>query len=212
MKQKRFYQEPSLYIIFGIMALTVISYQCATHPTAEELTAPEIHHFIAPPLTAKDTFKAEFGDHSGIYDGDTWTDMYITIKTFDGENHPPEILWDGIFLGEDKLYVVTDIRLKGIDTPEKRPARAGRTPESIAREKAAAEAAKDAVEALLEKHEWDFVITEPERGKYAGRTVANILVGTERISIADFLIEKGLGYRYDGGKKKAFDTWYQSPD
>ena len=177
MKQKRFYKEPSLYIIFGAILLTILSYQCAPHPTAEELSAPEIHHFVAPPLSAKDTFKAEFGDHSNIYDGDTWTDMYVSIKRFDGETHPPEILWDGIFLGENTLYVVTDIRIKGIDTPEKRPARAGRTPESIAREKAAAEAAKDAVEALLNAHDWQFIITEPQRGKYAGRTVANILIG-----------------------------------
>ena len=212
MQNKPFYREPSFYVIFSSIMVAIIALQCATFtPTADELTAPDIHHFVAPPLTLKDEFKAEFGDHSGVYDGDTWTDIYITIKTLEN-GYLPEVLWPGVFLTDNTLYVVTDIRIKHLDTAEKRPTKAGRTPESLAREKAAAQLAKDAVEQLLEANDWEFVVTEPELGKYAGRTLANILIGKDRINLADYLIDRGLGYEYTGGKKKAFDSWYQDTD
>ena len=189
--QKPLYKEPCLYIILSLIIATIITPKCTTYPQ-----------------TVKNEFRAEFGDHSDVYDGDTWTDIYISVKTLEHDHYLPEVLWPGILLIDDTLYVVTDIRLKGIDTPEKRPTKAGRTPESLAREKAAAQLAKNAVEELLEENDWEFVVTEPELGKYAGRTVANILIGKERINLTEYLINKGLGYEYGGGKKKAFDTWY----
>ena len=209
-KRNPSYKEPNLSVIFygGLVALSIAFIAFPAAQPADKLTVPEIHHFVAPPLPVKDTYTAEFGDHSHIYDGDTWIDMYITVKTLEKTDYPAEVLWPGIFLAEDTLYVVTDIRLKGIDTPENHPATAGRTQESLAKEKAAAEQAKAAAEALLASNNYEFIVTEPQMGKYAGRTVANILIGEERINLADYLIEKGLGYRYGGGHKIPFDEWY----
>ena len=203
-----FYKDPALYLVFGMILLTVLVFQLLK---ADELTAPEIHHFVAPPLTAKKTYKAEFGDRSHIYDGDTLIDMYVRVKTFEKKDYPAEILWPGILLVEDTPYVITDIRLKGIDTPEMHPATAGRTPESLEREKAAAEEAKEAVEQLLQENDYEFVLTEPQMGKYAGRTVADVLIGKDRINLSEFLINKGLGYRYDGKTKRKFDDWFSVP-
>ena len=154
-------------------------------------------------------YPARFGDHSAIYDGDTLQDIYITIKQFDNADYPAEVLWPGVFLKEDTLYAVTDIRIKHIDTPEKRPLKAGRTKESLNREKTAAEAAKNALSVLLKTYNMDFVVAEPEGGKYYGRIVADVLVGPDRISAADYLIEQGYAYRYEGGRKIAFDDWYK---
>ena len=181
-----------------------------THVQGEPQRAALLSEFAVPPLMGTDSFKVEFGDHSHIYDGDTLIDMYITVKTLKND-YPAEILWPGVLLVEETLYVVTDIRLKGVDTPEKRPAKAGRTPESLQREKAAAQQATAAVDALFAAHNWQLVVTEPQLGKYAGRIVANILVGNEeKIDLATYLIEKGLGYKYEGGRKKPFDEWYPS--
>ena len=113
-------------------------------------------------------YPAQFGDHSRVYDGDTIQDVYIILKTFETfekANNPVEILWPGIFLKEDTLYAVTDIRLRGIDTPETRPTKAGRTQESLNREKAAAEAARNALSVLLETHNMEFVLAEVAGGE-----------------------------------------------
>ena len=57
-------------------------------------------------------------------------------------------------------------------------------------------------------HDYDFVLVHPTGGKYYGRIVATILVGKDRINLSEYLIEKGLGYPYTGGKKPKFDEWY----
>ena len=145
---------------------------------------------------------------SEIYDGDTIQDVYIDI--FDLKNaYPADVLWPGVFVKGDDLYAVTDIRIAGIDTPEKKPKRAGRTPESIALEKAAAAEAQKALADLLNQYDLDFVVANPELGKYAGRIVADVLVGPDKISVAAYMIEQGYAYPYDGDEKIPFDEWYQ---
>lgn len=155
------------------------------------------------------TYPALFGDHSKVYDGDTIQDVYIVIKQFENRDFPAEALWPGVFLKGDTLYAVTDIRVAGIDTPEKRPKKAGRTPESLAREKAAAAEATREVQQLLESNNMEFVVAAPQQGKYSGRTVAKVYVGKAKIDVGQYLINKGLAYPYDGGTKQAFDDWYQ---
>ena len=150
-----------------------------------------------------------FGDGSRVYDGDTLMNMFVVIKKFENTDYPAETLFPGVFLKGDTLYVVKDVRLFGIDTPERRPKKAGRTPESIEREKAAAQAATEALSLLLSTHDFECVLVSPQIGKYGGRVIGDILVGKERINLSDYLIERGLGYEYDGNTKKPFDEWYQ---
>lgn len=147
-------------------------------------------------------------EESEIYDGDTIQDVYIDIFDFKVK-YPAKLLWPGIFVREDDLYVFTDIRIAGIDTPEKKPKRAGRTPESIALEKAAAAEAQKALAELLNQYDLEFVIANPELGKYAGRIVADVLVGPDKISVADYMLKNGHAYPYDGDEKIPFDEWYQ---
>ena len=196
-------------LTLGMLLVFFIVLQLMYVLDADELKAPAIHHFVAPSLTMPDIYKAEFGDHSNVYDGDTWTDIYITIKNFENGEFPSEVLYPGIFLQGDSLYAVTDVRLSGVDTPEKRPLKVGRTAESIAKEKAAAEAAKELVLDILDKHDWKFVLSNLKGGKYYGRIVADILIGDDQINLSEYLVEKGYAYRYEGGKKKKFDDWYQ---
>ena len=108
------------------------------------------------------------------------------------------------------MFIETDIRVAGIDTPEKRPLKAGRTQESLLREKAAAAAARDEVVSLLQANGFAFTLTEPTLGKYAGRTVAHVNAGG--VDIATVLIEKGLAIAYQGGTKRNFDDWYQKEE
>ena len=145
-------------------------------------------------------YTAMFGDHSRVYDGDTIQDVHIVIKTLD-TGYPAETLFPGILLKGDTLYAITDIRISGIDTPEKRPKKAGRSPESIDKEKAAAKSARDALYLLLKAHDFHFVVAQPEQGKYAGRIVADILVGPERINVSEYMIKNGYAKAYDGGTK-----------
>lgn len=154
-------------------------------------------------------YAVDMDEESEIYDGDTIQDVYIDIFDFKVK-YPAKLLWPGVFVKGDDLYVFTDIRIAGIDTPEKKPKRAGRTPESIALEKAAAAEAQKALADLLNQYDLEFVVANPELGKYAGRIVADVLVGPDKISVADYMLKNGHAYPYDGDEKIPFDEWYQS--
>ena len=154
------------------------------------------------------SYIAEFGDYSEVYDGDTWKNVYVQIKTLNTD-YPQENVWPGIFLKGKTLYAMIDIRLAGIDTPEKRPKRKGRTEKSLRTEKAAARAAQAAAEKLLKENNYIFQVVNPQTGKFAGRIVATLLIGTEKINLANYLIQRGLGYVYTGGTKRHFDDWWE---
>ena len=72
-------------------------------------------------------FQCEIRGEAQIYDGDTIKDVKLQVTI-------PEL--------EVGFYLSRDIRVNGIDTPEKRPRKKGRTPEGIKREKAAAAEAR----------------------------------------------------------------------
>lgn len=74
-----------------------------------------------------------------VYDGDTIKDVRIEVNI-------PAL--------EVGFYLVRDIRIFGIDTPEKRPRKAGRTPESRANEKAAANRARAYLIGLLSDNDF----------------------------------------------------------
>ena len=149
------------------------------------------------------TYDVFMNEDSRVYDGDTIQDVFIAVKTFDGILSEGEVLWPGLLLKGNSLFVVTDIRLAGIDTPEKRPRKAGRTAESLAAEKAASLAAQKALLKLVEAHNHEFTIVNPQLGKYAGRILADVHFGTgeNRISASEYMIEQGHAKPYDGGKK-----------
>ncbi len=147
-----------------------------------------------------------------VYDGDTIRDVAILIYPFHspiaGMSEAQLILWPGIERRADGIYSITNIRIAGIDTPEKRPIRGDRTEASIQREKERAEAATDFLKQLLLDNSEDdgtlgFVIRNPEPDKYAGRTVADVICFKDGVSIdvAEALLEAGHAVVYDGGTK-----------
>ena len=147
-----------------------------------------------------------------VYDGDTIRDVAIQIYPF--HSPPPKMseerlmLWPGVERRVDGIYSVTDIRIAGIDTPEKRPTRAGRTEVSLQREKERAAAATEFLKQLFLESSGDggilgFVIQDPQPDKYAGRIVADVLCVEEGlfIDVAEALLDAGHAVVYDGGTK-----------
>ena len=143
-----------------------------------------------------------------VYDGDTITGATILLKSFGETVIESEKLFPGIVIENNNLYLTSSIRIAGIDTPEKRPSKKGRTEESIAREKAAAKIATELLDYILKTYDYEFYISNPDSGKYANRVVADVYVGKEKISIADWMLAFGFAYEYNGGTKKDFDEWF----
>jgi len=147
-----------------------------------------------------------------VYDGDTIRDVAVRIHPFrsllSGMDEEQVSIWPGIERRTDGIYIITDIRIAGIDTPEKRPTRAGRTEASLQREKDRAAAATDFLKQLLLENSKDdgtlgFVIQNPQSDKYAGRTVADVICVKRNVSVdvAGALLEAGHAVAYDGGTK-----------
>ena len=147
-----------------------------------------------------------------VYDGDTIRDVAILIYPFHsptlGMSEAQLTLWPGIERRVDGIYSITDIRIAGIDTPEKRPIRGDRTEISIQREKEHAEVATGFLKQLLLDNSKDdgtlgFVIQNPELDKYAGRIIADVICFKDGVStdVAEALIEAGHAVIYDGGTK-----------
>ena len=147
-----------------------------------------------------------------VYDGDTIQDVSIRIYPFNNfipnVSEMPLTIWPGVERRQDGIYSLIDIRISGIDAPEKRPVRGDRSEESIQREKARAEAATNFLKQLIlentkEDGELGFYIQNPEFGTYAGRIVADIFFFNDGISInvADEMIDNGHAVAYSGGTK-----------
>ena len=147
-----------------------------------------------------------------VYDGDTIRDVSIQIYPFRSRlsdmGKERLTLWPGIERHADGIYSITDIRIAGIDTPERRPTRAGRTEASLQREKERAAAATDFLKQLLLENSEDdgtlgFVIQNPQPDKYAGRIVADVICVKEDVSFnaAEALLKAGHAVVYTGGTK-----------
>jgi endonuclease YncB( thermonuclease family) len=147
-----------------------------------------------------------------VYDGDTIRDVSIQIYPFRSRlsdmGKERLTLWPGIERRADGIYSIIDIRIAGIDTPERRPTRAGRTEASLQREKERAAAATDFLKQLLLENSEDdgtlgFVIQNPQPDKYAGRIVADVICVKEDVSInaAEVLLKAGHAVVYTGGTK-----------
>jgi micrococcal nuclease len=107
------------------------------------------------------------------------------VSVYDGDTvkviaHP----WPGMSLE-------TSVRVRGIDAPEIRG--------KCKAEKSMAVDAREWAKLFVGKH---VLLTNIKLGKYAGRVVANILVGN--MDLGEFLITSGLARPYDGGKRKSW--------
>lgn len=167
---------------------------------------------VLTPITDGPIYYGTIDDIDRVYDGDTIRDVSVQIYSFrsrlPGMQEEPLTLWPGVERRVDGIYSVTDIRIAGIDTPESRPTRAGRTEASLQREKDRAAAATDFLKQILLENSKDdgtfgFVIRNPQPDKYAGRIVAEVICVKAEVSInvANALLEAGHAVVYTGGTK-----------
>lgn len=135
------------------------------------------------------SFLCTIDSEKQVYDGDTIKDVKLEISI-------PAL--------EIGFWVKRDIRISGIDTPEMRPRKAGRTKESLVREKQAAQEARHALIHALRLNNFKFEAHNVRYGKYAGRIIATVLVGDK--NIAQHLIKLGHALPYRGrGPKPNFN-------
>ena len=142
---------------------------------------------------------------TNIYDGDTIKDVRILVKSTDafeasdfGNPYP------GIFITEKGIEVEIDIRINGIDTPEKRVSSKypDGTPRSKASRQLERDASKKAQQALynfLYLNDFKFTLSDLKLGKYAGRIIGTISV--KEVDVSQYLIREGHAFAYDGGTK-----------
>ena len=108
------------------------------------------------------------------------------LRIFDGDTFEARVnLWPG-------LDTTTRVRLRGIDTPEMK-ARCGE-------ERAKAEAARDALRAILDH---DVGISRVTFDKYGGRVDADVsTAATSDVGAA--MLGSGLARRYSGGRRESW--------
>lgn len=138
-------------------------------------------------------YKCVIDTQKQVYDGDTIKDVRIEVEI-------PSL--------EVGFWLSRDIRINGIDTPEKRPKRAGRTLESLTAEKAAAREARLFLIDLLKANDFQFEIGDVGYGKYAGRVLADVFI--QGVSVAESMIAAGHAVAYEGGMKIPYDEWSKS--
>lgn len=111
------------------------------------------------------------------------------IKTRDGDTFEAEVVL------ADNTALITHIRIKGIDTPEK----GGRA--KCAEEAKKGDAATAFAKTLLDGQ--TVLLKNIDFDKYGDRYVADVAL-TNGTNIADALIKKGLAKPYDGGTKSSW--------
>ena len=170
-----------------------------TYP--EELQNTETIYLAFAPAAPNANGRAAVGEIASIdnvYDGDTIKDVEFLIC------NPCELRNPILSINQEgsKIYFVSDIRIKGIDTPELRPSKAGRTEASLNREKALATQARDYLRHLLANAD-SITIDNQEEDKYYGRIVADVIIRKDRqtTKVGDKMIECGYAVAYDGGAK-----------
>ena len=181
-------------IVYGVLAVTWLVFG-------------NLSFLFGKPMDVQ-SYPSKLTSEKQIYDGDTLKDVRIKILDMRG-NVPAGELWPGVFLTPERtIEIETDIRLNGIDTPEKRPLkkkRDGTLRSEVGRsnEKYAAAQSRLALLKLLQANELKFVVSNPTIGKYAGRIVA--AVNVDGINAGQFLIKNGYALPYDGGRKVELD-------
>ena len=139
-----------------------------------------------------------------IYDGDTIKDVRVLLV--EGEFHKSDYgeVWPDIRITENGIELEIDVRINGIDTPEKRVGGkyadgTPRSDESRQLERDASARAKESLHKLLESNNFKFVLHNVFLGKYAGRIVGSMNIAGQDVS--EYMIQEGHAFRYDGGAK-----------
>jgi len=166
----------TLFLIFGFSLVSHLGCAIETKTSVPAIISRSCHHDATTLRCAKVT---------KIYDGDT-----ITVEI---PNLPPIF---GHKLG---------VRINGIDTPEKRPRKAGRTAKGLKCEKAKALEARQIVVDLLGE-DVTIDLKNVKRGKFF-RVVADVYTEDGK-SIADELIKAGYAYEYHGKTKRNINWCY----
>lgn len=106
------------------------------------------------------------------------------VKIIDGDTIDVRVqTWIG-------QYMVTTVRIRGIDAPEFRS--------RCKKEKILAKKARQALESLITRN--SITLRNIEYGKYAGRVLADIYIGNQ--NIAEWLVQKSYTRSYDGKKRQ----------
>ena len=164
-----------------------------THETSERHVV-----FAAAPSLHGDSAFGEIETIENVYDGDTIKDVkFLICDPCQIQNPLIPLRQEG-----EKIYFVSDVRIKGIDTPELRPTKGERSQASVDREKALAIQARDYLRHLL-SDAGSIRIENQGEDKYYGRIVADVIVIKEGVSmnVGDRLISCGYAVAYDGGTK-----------
>ena len=139
-----------------------------------------------------------------IYDGDTIKDVRVLLVEEKFPKSDYGEVWHDIRITEDGIELEIDVRINGIDTPEKRVGGkyadgTPRSDESRQLERDASLRAKESLHKLLESNDFKFVLHDVFLGKYAGRIVGSMNVSGQDVS--EYMIQEGHAFPYDGGKK-----------
>ena len=159
-------------------------------------------------------FDAFIEDPEHVYDGDTVDKVHILLPGIKRTPHAPlgEIYPD-LYVREDGVWMRINVRLAGIDAPERHPHHSfpegsPRPPEDIAYEHELAMKARDVVVGLLQANNLKFVLRNLQIGKYAGRIVGEVWTPNPDTgfltNVSQYLLQQNLAYEYDGGTKKVW--------
>ena len=170
-KQVKLLQKYITFLIFGAVCLAVASILTSIAVFGKEL--------LPGPYQA---------EVISVYDGDTFT---VQLQPGYGLNVN---IWPGLQyrLRLEDIQVTTAIRVRGIDTPERRG--------SCKEEKVKANVARAFVKRLVKD---GVTLSNVELGKYAGRVIADVTLPGGR-SLTEELMNAGLGRPYDGGKRESW--------
>lgn len=145
-----------------------------------------------PQRTADSQYEGIVESHKQIYDGDTIQDVRVKIADFYTRGE----VWPGILITDEGIFSTADLRLAGIDTPEKRGS-------SDSEKKLAAEARARLVIAVMDYANGRIRVKNPKLGKWAGRVVCEVWVriNGRDINVSKWMLNTGLAKPYDGGKR-----------
>jgi len=197
--------RPAVIVILSMACVAILAVLWSAYSRAQD----------PPPLYEKVLFPSGIQDSNQIYDGDTIKDVMVKVFSFEeplvlADGQAGEV-WPGIEVYADGVYTNFDVRIAGIDTPEKRP-RKKRPDGSVRpeadrdREKKLALKARGILDDILKARSYNFFLKNPEVGKYAGRLVCEVWVLQNRqpVDVSELLIEAGVARRYEGGTKEAW--------
>lgn len=153
-------------------------------------------------------YEAYITDASAIYDGDSILHTYFRVPGVSVVEGVSGELLPEIFAKDGQLWVHAEIRLAGIDAPERHPRHllpdgTERGPKEIAHEAHLAWQARSVLVDAITAAGLSFELRNLQKGKYS-RIVAQVWVKDDNgvfLNMSDVLLKKGLAYPYDGSTK-----------